>query len=60
LNRPFIVFAAPAYITDPGGEMRHGDQFTPEPGKVSDMTRLKDTSMTFVTGEHFILKIVHD
>ncbi len=43
----FIVFTPAAYVADPGGEVRHGDQFSAEPGEVGDVTEVHDPGGAF-------------
>ena len=45
-----VVFAAPAYITHPGWEIRHGDQFSSQPCKICLRLHFHDSGLTLDAG----------
>ena len=44
----FIIVAFSAHVTDPGREMRDGDQFLSEPGEVCDVPDVHDARGAFI------------
>ncbi len=46
-NGALIVFAPAAQVADPGGEVRHSDEFLAEPGEIGDVAQVHNARRTF-------------
>src|SRR5574342_690826 len=48
---PFVIFAFPTNIADPGRKVRNHDEFIPQPGEVGDVTHMHDARRAFIAGQ---------
>ena len=46
-----VVFAFATHVTDPGWEVRNGDQFLAQPGEISNVPDVHIASRTFIAWE---------
>src|SRR5690349_21477516 len=53
-----IIFSAPAYIADPGGEVGHGNELIPQPCEIGQKAAVHLACLAFITGDGGIREIL--